>query len=483
MAGLTVGRGREVVVVDDEPNMTRVLGKMLTMEGYSPTLFQDPRAALAHVLEHRVFVLVSDLRMPGLTGEELLERLRAAGCRTEVILMTAYGTVESALRCVRAGAFDYITKPFDTARLMDMIGRAADKASGAMEGDATPREETTAATEPSGSADWELVGDSQPMQQVRDLITRCAATSSAVLVQGESGTGKELAARAIHARSPRRGARFLAVNCASIPETLIESELFGHERGAFTGAVETRIGLFEAADGGTLFLDEVGELPPPMQAKLLRVLQEREITRVGRVDPIRVDVRIVAATNRRLEDMVAEGRFREDLFYRLNVLVVRMPPLRRRSEDIPLLASRFAEEFARRENRPTIHLTPELLGHLQRQKWPGNVRELRNLVERLVVLNDGTTLGVEALDALRQFDSGVRPPAAPPAANAGPHSDAIQDFREARNQFEANYLRSLLRACRGNVTEAAKRAGMSRRNLYEKIEKLGIGTDEFKEST
>jgi DNA-binding NtrC family response regulator len=216
---------------------------------------------------------------------------------------------------------------------------------------------------------------------------------------------------------------------------------------------------------------------------LLRVLQEREITRVGRVDPIRVDVRIVAATNRRLEDMVAEGRFREDLFYRLNVLVVRMPPLRRRSEDIPLLASRFAEEFARRENRPTIHLTPELLGHLQRQKWPGNVRELRNLVERLVVLNDGTTLGVEALDALRQFDSGVRPPAAPPAANAGPHSDAIQDFREARNQFEANYLRSLLRACRGNVTEAAKRAGMSRRNLYEKIEKLGIGTDEFKEST
>ena len=470
--------GARIVILDDEVSMGRVLTKLLRLEGHDPVAFDHPAEALAYIQREEVAVLLTDLRMPGLSGEEVLEAIRAAGRRTEVIVMTAYGTVDSAMRCVRAGAFDYVTKPFETAALLATVREAARRAGIA--------EAPAVAHPPATDKGWKLLGDSEAMETARGLIERFAPSASAVLIHGESGTGKELAARAIHRLSPRRDRRFVAVNCASIPETLIESELFGHEKGAFTGAHEARKGLFEAAEGGTLFLDEIGELPLAMQAKLLRALQEREITRVGSVENIRIDVRIVAATNRRLEEQVKAGVFREDLYYRLDVLSLRMPALRKRREDIPLLAQAFAKEFSLREKRPAAHVGADLAAALQGREWPGNVRELRNVMERLVVLGEGGELDARSLDILQRNDSGVHrdltPATAPPPVEGEMAADgSITDFREARNQFEATYLRTVLKACKGNVTEAARKAGMSRRSLYEKIEKLEIGLEDFKE--
>ncbi|MCC5877611.1 MAG: sigma-54-dependent Fis family transcriptional regulator [Candidatus Sumerlaeia bacterium] len=470
----------EVVVLDDEENMGKVLGKLLTMEGFKVTTFSDPREALSHVRKEKVAVLVSDLRMPGMTGEEVLESLRTDKISTEVVLMTAYGTVESAMRCVHAGAFDYITKPFDTDRLLSIVGNAADKWR-------LDHGEARAASKSEG-AGGALLGDSSSMENIRQLIARIAPSASAVLIHGESGTGKELAARALHHQSPRSGKKFQAINCASIPEHLMESELFGHEKGAFTGAVDARLGVFEAAQGGTLFLDEIGELPLGLQAKLLRVLQEREITRVGSVESIPVDVRIIAATNRRLEDLVKEGTFREDLFYRLNVLVVKMPALRKRPEDITSLSVAFVKEFAGREGKTVNEIEPALMDYMMAQKWPGNVRELRNFVERLVVLTDEPILSMELFESVMVLDSRVTQGMVDmdwsEAMRSSPTTpEEVRDFRAARNEFEARYLRDVLRACRGNVSEAAKRAGMSRRNFYEKVEKLGIDLTEIKEDT
>lgn len=473
------GTARRVVVLDDEENMGKVLGKLLTMEGFDVTTFSNPKDALSFVRNGQPAVLVSDLRMPGMTGEEVLEALRAEGIDTEVVLMTAYGTVESAMRCVHAGAFDYITKPFDTDRLLEIVAKAADKWNASHGGSPVAGK-----VEPSSG---ELLGNSQAMENVRQLIGRIAPSASAVLIHGESGTGKELAARAVHRQSPRSSKKFQAINCASIPEHLMESELFGHEKGAFTGAVDGRIGVFEAAQGGTLFLDEIGELPLGLQAKLLRVLQEREITRVGSVDSIPVDVRIIAATNRRLEDLVKEGTFREDLFYRLNVLVVKMPALRKRPEDIRTLALAFMGEFAARENKGLDGFEPALMAYMEEQEWPGNVRELRNFVERMVVLTDESMLTMELLESLMVYDSRISQggvgDSRMPAGGSPTTPEEIRDFRAARNDFEARYLRDVLRACRGNVSEAAKRSGMSRRNFYEKVEKLGIDLGEIKEDT
>lgn len=468
--------GVEVAILDDEENMGKVLGKLLRLEGYRVEVFHDPESALAHLGKGSTAVLLSDLRMPGMSGEQVLEETRTLSPRTEVILMTAYGTVESAMRCVRAGAFDYVTKPFETPALLRAVHDAAARW---QEGEKAP-------IPPGKSEDpGELLGSSPAMENVLQLIRRFAASASAVLVHGESGTGKELAARALHRHSPRAGGPFLAINCASIPEHLMESELFGHEKGAFTGATDVRIGVFEAAHGGTLFLDEIGELPIGLQAKLLRVLQEKELTRVGSVKNITVDVRIVAATNRRLEDLVERGDFREDLFYRLNVLILKMPPLRQRREDIAVLADSFTREFAQREGKRARALSTNLLDHMTRQEWPGNVRELRNFIERLVVMSDGEVLGMDLLETILANDSRtMKPPAATPAAPAEPLSDDpadIRDFRDARNEFEANYLRTVLRTCRGNVSEAAKRSGMSRRSFYEKVEKLQIDLSDYKE--
>ncbi len=462
-------KGARVVVLDDEQNMGRVLTKLLKLEGCTVTAFQSPREALEHLFAEPPDVLITDLRMPEMDGEEVLERVRDKGLPCEVILMTAYGTVESAVRCVRHGAYDYITKPFDTKALVGTVRQAAASARrkyGA--GTATPS--------PTGEM-HRLVGSSPAMEQTRGLIERYAQVDSPVLIAGESGTGKELVAQAIHAGSPRHNAPFVAVNCASIPETLMESELFGHEKGAFTGADESRAGLMEAADGGTLFLDEIGELPLGLQAKLLRALQEKEITRVGSVHPRPVNVRILAATNRSLFRMSEGGTFRQDLYYRLNVLRLTVPPLRERRGDIRELAEHFLAEQRTASGKPDLHLAPDALGVLENRGWPGNVRELRNAIERAAVLCDGDEIDAKELHAGERESSREVPRLDVPGA---PGAEGLPEFREARDQFEADYLSALLRSCKGNVSEAAKRSGMSRRNLYDKLEKLHLDPAQFK---
>ncbi len=467
-----------ILILDDEPNMGKVLQKLLRLEDYSVEAYQSPSAALEYMRRDHVDVLVTDLRMPEMSGEEILSAVKEEELGCEVIVMTAYGTVESAMRCVRQGAYDYVTKPFDSKALVGTVKTAVKKRN--MDRDSAPRQlDASEAREIQG-----LLGESQAIQSVRQLIAKIAPSDSAVLIYGESGTGKELAARAIHNLSHRHGNRFVAINCASIPENLMESELFGHEKGSFTGADQQKVGLIEAAQEGTLFLDEIGELPSSLQAKLLRALQEREITRVGSVETIPVNVRVIAATNRRLEEAVREGTFREDLYYRLNVLKVKMPPLRERSGDIPMLAEHFLHVFRRSAGKKNLEFDSDVLAALQRRSWPGNVRELKNVIERLVVLSDEDHVSHETLDEMAIYDSQPLPMPEASLAGDAPLSSwddgEIIDFRQARDQFEADYLRQVLKACGGNVSEAAKKAGISRRSFYEKIEKLGVDQSRFK---
>jgi DNA-binding NtrC family response regulator len=324
-----------------------------------------------------------------------------------------------------------------------------------------------------------MLGESAALVAARDLILRIAPTETAVLITGESGTGKEVAARLLHARSLRSTGAFVALSCASIPESLLESELFGHERGAFTGAIDEKRGLVEAASGGTLFLDEIGEMPLGLQAKLLRVLQEREITRVGSTQPIAVNIRVVAATNRDLAAEVRAGAFREDLYYRLNVLAVHMPPLRDRPEDVAVLAPHFLADAVERNRRPPVSLGEAAINWLRSQDWPGNVRELQNFMQRVAVLCDPGVVPAEALERLRPKQAS-RSGGASPTPSFGPSSGELGEYREERDRFEIEYLRRVLEACGGNVSEAARRSGMSRRHFYEKMEKLGISGDQFK---
>jgi two-component system response regulator HydG len=467
-----------LVVLDDETGMTRGLGKLLTVEGFHVTTFNNPAEALAYLGEHAADVLLSDMRMPGMMGREVLAEVLRRQLGIEVVLMTGYGTIDEAVECVRMGAYDYVAKPVNPPDLIVTLTRAVEKK---RLREVNARLSVAYTPGPAGSAD-ELLGISTSIAAVRDLIARVAPTDSAVLVVGESGTGKELAARALHRLSRRARGRYVAINCASIPETLMESELFGHERGAFTGASEAKAGLIEVADGGTLFLDEIGEMPVALQAKLLRALQEHEITRVGGRGAMKVDIRVVAATNRELPDMIRQGRFREDLYYRLNVITVRMPPLRERREDIPILAEAALRDVARRDRRPELRFGEGAIALLARMDFPGNVRQLRNTVERLAVLADQDVITGAAVSAVTAGGGALAPPV-PATASLSQAAEAMlavePDFRAARDQFEREYLRALLRKHGGSVTNAAKSAGMSRRNLYEKVEKLGISRDEF----
>ncbi len=475
--------GGNIVILDDEEGMRRALGKLLTVEGFHVTTFASPQETLEYLETHAADILLTDMRMPSMTGREILARVRELKLPVEVIVMTAFGSIEQAIDCVRAGAYDYVTKPLNHSELTVTLRRAIEKKR--LE---DMNRALSTAYNPVGTRPL-LLGVSPAIEAVRNIIARVAPTDSPVLLVGESGTGKELAAKSIHQASRRARGRFVAINCASIPETLIESELFGFERGAFTGAHETKLGLVEVADGGTLFLDEIGELPLPMQAKLLRVLQEYEITRVGGVVTIPVNIRVVAATNRRLEERIAAGQFREDLFYRLDVIKVTMPPLRERREDIPLLAEAFLQEIAERQGR-TLRFADSTVAHIARREFPGNVRELHNLVERLVVLSSGPTI---APDVLETADGlfGHRPPGQePPAVTDAPMSlvaesaralaGSQEDYRAARDQFEREFLRALLRRHGGSVSAAARASGISRRSFYEKMEKLGISLDETK---
>ncbi len=370
-----------ILVVDDEISMREFLGILMEREGYHVDLADSAESAISRLQSTSYDLVISDVKMPGMDGLALLAQVKNLAPDTAVIMVTAFSTAEHAVEAMKLGAYDYIAKPFNVEEIRIIVKNALDRRTLAKE-NLRLREEVRERYDFSG-----LIGKSKKMRDVYTLIEKVAGSLANVLIFGESGTGKELAAKAIHYNSPRKDKSFVAVNCGAIPETLMESELFGHQKGAFTGAVSDRPGLFEQAEGGTLFLDEIGEVPLQLQAKLLRVIQEREFRRVGGAESFKADVRLVAASNRELEEQVREGAFREDLFYRLNVVQVRMPSLRERQEDIPLLVEHFLKKFAGSSSEPEI-ITPAALKLLMTYPFPGNVRELENIVERCVVLGN-----------------------------------------------------------------------------------------------
>jgi two-component system NtrC family response regulator len=395
-----------ILILDDELNYLLVLEAILSDAGYKVTTLSDPEMGLAFLEESEVDVVVTDMKMPKLTGKDVLDHVKKHYSYIPVLIMTAFGSIEAAVEAMRTGAFDYITKPFSNEELLLSISKAMQFARSQQENRLLRRQ----IQERFGPEN--IVARDKSMRHVLDMVHRAAPSRSTVLVTGESGTGKELIAKAIHNDSPRKDGPFISVNCMALNTGVLESELFGHEKGSFTGAVSRRRGRFELADKGTLFLDEIGELSHDMQVKLLRVLQERQFERVGGTESVEVDIRIVAATNRDLTKAVADGRFREDLFYRLNVVSIELPPLRERREDIPFLAAHFLDRYARENNRELKGFTPSAMDYLSAYEWPGNVRQLENVIERCVVMCTGDTVDAEDLppeikDEESQFKSAV----------------------------------------------------------------------------
>jgi two-component system response regulator PilR (NtrC family) len=383
----------KILVVDDEPSLRDVLGIMLKKAGYTTTLAADGEEAVSQVNKEIYDLVITDLKMPGIGGMEVLKAVKSASPDTVVLVVTAFGSPDTAVEAMKLGAYDYLTKPFQVDEVQLIIRNALEKRRLSAENMLLKREMA------SHSSLSSIIGQSEAMQQVFDVIRKVADTRSNVLICGESGTGKELVARAIHYNSARSQMPFVAVNCSAMPETLLESELFGHMKGSFTGAMANKAGLFEIANGGTIFLDEIGDMTMATQVKLLRVIQEREFRRVGGTQDVKVDVRIVAATNRDLERAVAEGAFREDLYYRLDVIPIRLPPLRMRTGDIPLLVQHFLERFSKESGKPSPAITPDAVQALVSHEFRGNVRELENLIERAVAFSTGGAITADDVRA------------------------------------------------------------------------------------
>jgi two-component system response regulator AtoC len=459
-----------VLVADDKENMRRLVARILSdAGGYAVDEVDDGARALALVATRAYDVVVTDIRMPGADGFELLAAVKARDPAVEVVMMTGYATVQDAVRAMKRGAFDYLEKPFDPDAALAVIARAAEHKRIA--------DAARLAVRPGEEASFHaLVGGSPRMREVYRLLEKAAAVEATVLLTGETGTGKELAARAIHAQSARGAGRFVPVNCGALPGELVESELFGHARGAFTGAAAAKPGLFEEARSGTIFLDEVAELPLPAQVKLNRAIQEKEIRRVGDTQATAVDVRVVAATHRDLREEAKAGRFREDLFYRLNVFTVTLPPLRERPEDVPLLAAHFLEKHARALRRTLRGFAPEAMRRLAAHPWPGNVRELENVIERAVAVAGGEVVVPEDLPPELAGSTAAPPPTG--ALSAMPYKDAVAD---ARDRVSREYLVELMSEFGGNVTRAAERAGMERESLHRLLRKYALRSDDFKE--
>jgi DNA-binding NtrC family response regulator len=457
-----------ILVVDDKENIVKLFARILG-DGYELTTAADGGRAISLVASQPFDVVVTDLKMPGADGFEVLRAVKARSPETEVIMMTAYATVGDAVEAMKQGAYDYLQKPFDPDDASLVVARALERKR-LKEQAATLRREVEGV-----HSFHNLFGKSARMREVYTLLEQASQIDITVLLEGETGTGKELAARAVHYHSARKDHRFVPVNCGALPAELVESELFGHARGAFTGAAGMKRGLFEEAEGGTIFLDEIGELPLPVQVKLNRVLQEREARRVGDNAPIKVNVRVIAATHRELKAEVQAGRFREDLFYRLNVFPVVLPPLRERREDIPLLASHFLEKHAQVLGRPLTALDPDALRALIGYPWPGNVRELENAIERAVAVAQGPAIQLRDLPAdVRGSQEGAIP--AEQLARM-PYREAVD---LARDRVTRDYLVALLRDLDGNVTKAAERAGMARESLHRLLKRHGVRSDDFK---
>ena len=456
----------KILIVDDEPNMRDILRTVLREQGYEIRTAGDGIAALQSLKSETADIIISDIRMPKMDGMELLREIKRLYPDSEVIMVTAYGTVETAVTAMKAGAYDYVLKPWETND--EIILRVAK---------ARERQELkvrnwylTQEVERKYEFD-NLIGSTPIMQKVFELVKKVAPTDSTVLITGESGTGKEVIAKAIHYHSLRRDKPFVSLDCGGIPETLLESELFGHEKGAFTGAVTQKKGLIETADSGTFFLDEVAELSPALQVKLLRVLQEKEFKRVGGLENLKVDVRILAATNKDLQEAVKQKQFREDLFFRLNVIPIRLPPLRDRIEDIPLLIDRFLTHMnKKRGNKKAIKLAPSAIKNLLRYSWPGNIRELENLIEQVVTLAESNIITPEELPS--QFFSGMESGKA--LVSEESISGDLKTYQEKKTECDRIYFTALLEKHQWNITAAAKSAEMSRRNLHQKIRDLNL---------
>ena len=452
-----------ILYVDDEPAVGLILQDTLERLGHSAIGATNVPEALGALSRRDIDLIISDFRMPGLSGLEFLELLREQGRDVPLIMVTGYGTIEHAVAAIKAGAADYITKPLQVDQLQHAVSQALELSRLKRENQALRDEvmEIRAARE--------IVAKSPAIRQVLQTVSTAAPTRATILLQGESGTGKELLARAIHDQSDRRDRAFVKLNCAAMPEGLVESALFGHEKGAFTGAIKRVEGAFERAHGGTLLLDEITEMRLDLQSKLLRVLQEQEFERVGGTSTIQVDVRIVATTNRNLEQSVERGEFRRDLFYRLSVLPIHIPALRERPEDIPILAHHFAHHAASELGREITGITPDALALLQRYQWPGNVRELQHAVERAVILTQGTALIASSFDSIRAAMSGPRAsmPAVPAATTSGPDGVLLSSLD--LDDAEATLIDRALQVTGGNRTRAAELLGVTDRTLRNKL--------------
>lgn len=452
-----------ILVVDDEVNLRKLLGALLRREGYAVRQAADGVEALERFSAEPFSAVITDLRMPNLDGMGLLRALLERDPQLPVIVITAHGTVDTAVEALKIGAFDFITKPYDKDELTRVVAKAVRTRQLA---DQAPRA-------PAGEKGrFGLIGAAPAMQTVFDIVSKVAATPSTVLITGESGTGKELIAKALHAHSDRADKPFIRVNCAAIPDTLIESELFGYEKGAFTGAVTTKPGRFELADQGTLFLDEIGEISTEMQVKLLRAIQESEFERVGGITTRRVQVRLVTATNRDLAQQVKEGRFRDDLYYRLNVVPIHLPPLRERLEDIPTLVEHILERYAVRLGRTIDGVSDAALDVLLGYRWPGNIRELENVLERTLLFCEGPRIEAEDLPAeLRNTTNDPRLSVAIPPVGVTGLKDAV---KLTTQRLEREMIERALDATGGNVTRAARTLEISRKSLQTKMKELGL---------
>jgi nitrogen regulation protein NR(I) len=465
---------KQVLIVDDEPNLRKILAAQLSRDGYEVMLAEDGEQGLTMLREHHIDLVVTDLKMPKVDGMTLLREALREQPDLPIVMITAHGTVDTAVEALKLGAFDYLTKPFDKDEVRSVVGKALKTRQLAQE---------EATTEPAGKtknepgARFGIIGQSPGLTDLYAVLERVADSPTTVLITGESGTGKELVARALHEHSTRKDKPFIKVNCAAIPKELIESELFGYERGAFTGAVSSKPGRFELANGGTLFLDEVGEIPVEMQVKLLRALQESEFERVGGIKTIHVDVRLVAATNRDLKKLIAAGGFREDLFYRLNVVSIRLPALRERDTDIPLLVEHFLAKFNERLKKQVTGVEPEALDILSAYTWPGNIRELENVMERSVLFCDAQKLRVEDLPLELRGSTGS---SAPSSAEGGAdiplsaEGGLKEHVKVAMSRLERDLVSRALKQTSGNVTHAARLLKISRKGLQLKMKELGL---------
>ncbi len=443
---------KTILIVEDEQVLRESLAELFVAEGYDVVQASNGKIAREMILQRPVDLVISDVRMPEMDGLTLLGHLRQIAPQTPVLMLTAYGTVESAVSAMRAGAYDYLLKPiqFDDALLK--IQRALEY------GEITRTQRVTTEILAETSTFHNLVGTSLSMSRLFEMVRKLSTVKSSVLIIGESGTGKELFARAIHYNGLTREKPFVPVNCGAIPETLIESELFGHRRGAFTGAIRDKVGFFEAANGGTLFLDEISTLPMAVQSSLLRVLEERVVVPVGDTRPRPIEVRVIAASNQDLEKMVAAGQFREDLLFRLNVVKITLPPLRQRKEDVPLLTHHFLEKYTREMNKKVNGLTNGAMRAMLNHDWRGNVRELENVIERAVIFAEGRDIGVEDL----------------PFATGGMTDDVSEDLKEALSQFERQHILYSLKRHNYDKSETARHLGIGVSSLYRKLDELNI---------